>query len=430
MTNFDLSRLPTGAMGWDALLEWVLASDDRQERYFLELKSDVDLNSRHGRHKVAKFILGAANRDPGRAASRFSGHALMILGVSYGQAAGVPNFEAKDLAREVQKFTGAEGPGWDFERIPGGADNDVIAIIVSPPTGRIWPCLSDGEKLFNGDVYLRADGETRKATGGELHAMLARTTVATIPEIDVEVIGCIAIRVDVDYLSNWVNAKANEYLSQLDAAEPYSPLETINSIGFMERRTEHGFQSEVERWHNDATEDPYSGVTKLASRYGAGVQVRVTNHTKTFLRDVQVDIELDENVRALEWLDPNEEDESHLFPDRPLDWGSNKFEVAITNPDWSHTLRSANPNQSGIVFIKQETPARLSMEMDSLRPEMVFETDDDEVVLAIFVEEVPSEPITARWRLTAGDIHDVLHGETVIPTSFVDLAALTCGPLD
>src|SRR5690606_17663034 len=120
VTDIDLSRLPTGARGWSALVAWAAGSDDRQERYFLELKSDVDLTTKHGRHKVAKFILGAANRDPAKAAKRFGGHAVMLLGVSVGATNGIPPFEAQDLEREVRKFTGASGPGWDFERVVVG----------------------------------------------------------------------------------------------------------------------------------------------------------------------------------------------------------------------------------------------------------------------------------------------------------------------
>ena len=80
VTDVDLSRLPTGLLSWGSLVEYAGTFDDRVERYFLEVKSSVDLNTNSGRAKVAKFILGAANRDSARAATRFGGHAVLLLG--------------------------------------------------------------------------------------------------------------------------------------------------------------------------------------------------------------------------------------------------------------------------------------------------------------------------------------------------------------
>lgn len=92
----------------------------------------MDLTTKRGRHKVSKFILGAANRDPVKAAKRFSGHAVVLLGIGGGTVTGIPPFEAQDLEREVRKFTGADRPGWDYEHVPVDADHDVIAIVVDP----------------------------------------------------------------------------------------------------------------------------------------------------------------------------------------------------------------------------------------------------------------------------------------------------------
>lgn len=112
MTTVDLSRLPTGELGWLALISYLLETDDRAERYFLEAKSEVNLSSKKDQAKVAKFILGAANRDKDLALRRFGGHALMVLGVGHGEVIGVPVFEAKDLADTVQRLIGADGPRW------------------------------------------------------------------------------------------------------------------------------------------------------------------------------------------------------------------------------------------------------------------------------------------------------------------------------
>ena len=104
---------------------------------------------------------------------RFGGHALMVLGVGDGRVVGVPAFEAKDLAVTVQRLMGADGPRWDFERIQID-DKDVIVVVVDPPTGEVWTCRGDGEGLTDGAIYVRADGETRRATGDEIRALIDR----------------------------------------------------------------------------------------------------------------------------------------------------------------------------------------------------------------------------------------------------------------
>jgi hypothetical protein len=64
VAEIDLSRLPTGELGWSELVDFVRSSDDRIERYFLEVKSEADLNTKADRAKVAKFILGAPTATP------------------------------------------------------------------------------------------------------------------------------------------------------------------------------------------------------------------------------------------------------------------------------------------------------------------------------------------------------------------------------
>lgn len=100
--------MPTGDAGWQRFAENVRGLDDSYERYFLELKSDVDLNTATGRAKVAKFILCAANRIKREAMRKLEGRALLVLGI--GVPGGVPPFEANELDRVVQKFAGKPGP--------------------------------------------------------------------------------------------------------------------------------------------------------------------------------------------------------------------------------------------------------------------------------------------------------------------------------
>lgn len=431
----DLTRLPTGEMGWAALVAYAAATDDRVERYFLEVKSDVDLNTKSGRAKVAKFILGAANRDATGAARRFDGHAVMLLGVGGGATPGIPAFEAQDLARDVSKWVGVEGPTWDFERIPTGGAQDVIAIVVDPPTGVVWTCRADGEGLADGDIYVRGDGNTRKATGDEVRAMLARA-VSMAPTVDVEVdmLGeVVALGVDVDGLIRGIQRRADGYKRQLGpnrgggSGSSYSGLTALASLGGPpDSRTKAEFLEEIETWRTALLESPTSGLVSMAGHLLAGVQVRVRNRTKTFLRDVRIDIEISGGVIATQWRDPDSEVPIDLLPDGPIAWGKKTLYTQLTFLRRSDRPAPAYPGTTaGIVGIARTEPVRLVLALNALRPEEEFLSDDDDVVLLMVVDSASELAMTGAgtWRMTAAGINDVYDGEFTLPISYRDWRA-------
>lgn len=424
--RFDLTRLPTGEMGWAALVDFVAASDDRVERYFLEVKSDVDLSAKAGRHKVAKFVLGASNRDPAQASKRFGGHALLVLGVGGGAATGIAPFEAKDLAKEVARFTGADGPRWDFERIPIGGDRDVIVVVVDPPTGEVWTCRGDGIDLYDGDIYVRADGETRKATGDEVRGLLDRAVSRTGHiDVDVELLGeVVAIGLDAEPLLGWVETEAAELRSQVAPRPKRNSVYGIAALGpdlgVMERRSRKAFLEEVDEWEATVRANPAAGVVRAMARFRRGIQLRLVNHTKTFLRDVRIDLELEGDVLAVEWRPEDKDKGINLFAGRPKDWGSESFAAIGLIPRLDNVVAPVR-SQHGIVLISQERPARLTMRMDALRPQEEHVSDDDEIVLVLVVSSDPGSPVRGRWRLTAADVNDVFEGHIEIPVAYQDM---------
>ncbi|MCE6995521.1 hypothetical protein LZG04_12010 [Saccharothrix sp. S26] len=67
----------------------------------------------------------------------------------------------------------------------------MIVIVVDPTTDSLWTCLSDGpEKVTDGAIFVRADGETRLAKEAEIRAMVDRSRQHTVTaELDVAVVG-------------------------------------------------------------------------------------------------------------------------------------------------------------------------------------------------------------------------------------------------
>ena len=175
MVDPDFAQLPNTPDGWRTLASQLSQAGDTLERHFLELKGDVPLDRKENWAKVAKFVLGASNRNPSFARIRFSGHAVMLLGVRSGAVEGIPAFEPQDLVDYVSKITGHPGPPWQYETI--GLDNGrfLTAIVVGPPAAGRRPhlCHSDGpESLRRSEIYLRVDGATRVANPDEKMEMI------------------------------------------------------------------------------------------------------------------------------------------------------------------------------------------------------------------------------------------------------------------
>ncbi|RBY85989.1 hypothetical protein [Blastococcus sp. TF02A-26] len=163
--------------------------DDRVERHFLEVKSAIDIKGKDGIAKVAKFILGAANRMPDDVARYFEGHAVMVLGVAAGSVPGIEPVEALDIERGVRPFLSVNGPRWDLQRVPIDSEREVLLILVDPPE---WgqppfPCHKDGLGLYSGQIIVRADGETRPANGEEVVHLLGRSRDVN-PDVDLDVV--------------------------------------------------------------------------------------------------------------------------------------------------------------------------------------------------------------------------------------------------
>lgn len=190
---FDVSRAPHGLRAATALVAELAKLDDRFERHYIEIKSDID-PSKNELAKIAKFILGAANRMPDVAATAFEGYGVMVIGVTPGQITGVPKIEMLDIDKVVSAYIGPNGPTWDLIHVPvEGSTYTVLVILVDPPQDGqdAFVCRKEGDNLFNGRIYVRADGETREARADEIDKLLERGKRAIHAEIgfEVEILG-------------------------------------------------------------------------------------------------------------------------------------------------------------------------------------------------------------------------------------------------
>ncbi|MFJ4609558.1 hypothetical protein [Streptomyces griseus] len=91
----------------------VVAVGDEAEATYLEVKIRLDMNSKATAAKIAKFLLGAANRRPGEAARHFHGYAVLVIGAQKHSAPGVLR------GTEAHELEGSRESG--VERLAGPA---------------------------------------------------------------------------------------------------------------------------------------------------------------------------------------------------------------------------------------------------------------------------------------------------------------------
>jgi hypothetical protein len=160
-----------------------LADPTFQESHWLEWKSSVDLGERGWQARVARFILGAANRPHEVASSIQNGAAFMVLGVEPGRAVGTPRVDPATVQAGLKRFLGGTGPAYLLDYV-ALEDTTVAVVTVQPVRAGSRPYLARGtfsaEKvvLQDGRIYVRRTGATEEATASEVDDMLAERLAA------------------------------------------------------------------------------------------------------------------------------------------------------------------------------------------------------------------------------------------------------------
>ncbi len=190
---------PLGEAQRRSILDAIIEEGDAAESLGLEIKSDVDPSRKGlGLAKVAKCILGMANRMPQDAQRFFGGYGVLVLGAGKGATPGVPaGIEQHDLANRHRPYLGDPGPRWDLSRLGTQDGNDVLFIIIEPAAmgDPIYPCRKEyqpdsGDKksnLADGDVYVRDTTSTRKARAHQIDALVTRAQGSGGPRLNLAV---------------------------------------------------------------------------------------------------------------------------------------------------------------------------------------------------------------------------------------------------
>lgn len=452
-SGIDVSRAPRGEIVAAQLVTAVTAADDRVERHYLELKSNLDLTKKTDIAKIAKYILASANRMPDVAATAFEGYGVMVIGVAPGDARGVPPIEVLEIDKIVSRYLGAAGPRWDLVRVPvPDSENEVLVIVVDPPKNgqQPFPCRKDGDGLVDGRIYIRADGETREAKGDEIDRLLERGAVHELPNLSFGVvIDGVAHPVTVSTsrsVDDYVNRTTQRLLDALPKPEP-EPIDVppalasvlrpqIAAVSKMqaelaktyasssafsmlstdpESRTEAEFRTSIDGWAMLVRERWPGAVDELAGRLLSSVTIRAKNETKTFLQDVELKIHLEGSVRGAEWIDDGDYDSADLgLPDPPRSWGPTQ---RSTFPDMLGTSYSPSVNMpfAGRSTIKWNNSGSvdLSIHVGDLRPLGEYVSDDDELILLV-PRDHDADTVEGTWHITARGHNEIYTGTIAV----------------
>lgn len=439
MAELDTSRAPLGVLVAQELINAVVPIGDLAERHYLELKSTLDLSTKRDKEKIAKFILGAANRMPDVASTAFEGYAVMLIGVGPEGVVGIPPVEMMEISRVIQQYIGAAGPRWDVLWVPvHGSANQVLVVLVDPPKPGQgpFPCRSSGESLTDGRIYVRADGETREAKAEEVDLLVRRGNSPLRPAVDfaVEVIGEVApFSVDDEvtigeYLGT---ARASlESALQRDRERRTAVPPAASGLAAQQRpltgwsafagatsqpedRTEEEYLESISTWESEFRQAWTGALLQLAAAHIRPSVVRVTNRTTTFFHDVQLRLHLAGEIFALEYEDPKHAFRLPQFdlPSPPRRWGPWERPI-LPNLGRLPYVPSIGPFTSPSITFKNGGSVTLELEVGELRPRGVFESEGDEIVLVVADPSLSS--IEGTWELTARDHNEVYSGETIV----------------
>ena len=422
----DTSRAPMGERQRRAILDAIRQDGDIHEKHFLEVKSTFDLDSMDDCAKVAKFILGAANRSVELANRAFGGYAVMVLGAEKGRVAGVPaGIEVLALDQKIAKYLGAESPQWDLERHPADETGaEALFIVVDPPKqgDQIFWCRKgyDGSNasttLRDGEIYVRTQGQTRKTQSADLDRLMARATqrTATLPEFEVSLDGHANLLLpSEDFRDKIAEQRIQQAREKYVKVQSDSfPNPTLNALvgshplfGGTELTSE-SFEERAEKWEDDLAVKWSSIMDELAGATLSGPVLSIQNAQDQFLEAVRVDIFF-ENARGIDHTDIEGLDKNKLIP--PVIRTGDPYGLGVIQPSFLTGLRPASGTYP--LTWKNETGGlRVIIELSELRPGTPWASDNDDFVLV-----ANSAAVTAHWRIPAcqGELRPVAHSNSV-----------------
>lgn len=429
MTEIDVSRPPLGLKAAEKLVQAVVEQGDFSEHHYLELKSELNFSNKIEREKVAKFVLGAANRDPEIAERFFGGYAVMIIGVGENGATGIEQVEHLTISQGIEKFLGSDGPRWDVLWVPiADSDKKVLLILVDPPEPgqEMFVCRADGQNIHDGEVYIRAQGASRKAKSGEIDRLLKRGKSLGRNDVDFHV----GLSGDVTWFEADTATIRDEFIARIkgrlldalpkarrESTDSFAALQSewtkaLNIYSSREERSQQEYKNQIHEWEKDFTEIWECLEEELYLENLRPLMLSVENRAKTFFNDVEVEVTFDERLRPWSVGDNDLTDVIDLLPEPPEIWGDKPLKISglVGSPmDWNFPHQPPLGIASLGVELVRETPFTLQFKIGELRPLATSTIEASPYIFLIRPDD--REIFRCTWQLTARGHHEVFSGE-------------------
>lgn len=424
-TNLDTNIVPLGERSWRRIVEYIEEVGDEAETPYLEVKSSLDLNSKSGIAKVAKFLLGTANRLPHEASRHFNGYAVLVIGAQKDSSLGIPRgVEAHDLENKLRPYLGSQFPIFEFGRVTINSQNEVLFIIAQPPQDgqSIFPCYKDfqGEKkqdtLENGAVYVRGASNTRRAHAGEILALVERARSEGKPPINlnIDIIGPVhKVKPIEDILEQFYEKEKIEFSNHKDStsaknnpSSSFTGMSPAGILGFPKSLSPRERENALKKWLRDKPENIKRGREYILGFRLSGTGIRVISHNRYIAKPHLILIFHD--CEVLDYL--KEESLEYNKIVKPIisdQYSPEVFDVS--------SLSNFTPVGHPVRWQNEERGAKVLFTPDSFRPNEPWETDLDDYVL--ISRDPNAKSIKVTWTLTEEDNDDEITGEFQVSTA-------------
>lgn len=424
----DTDVIPLGERTLQSILDHVIAVGDQAETTYLEVKGALDVGSKAGTAKVAKFLLGSANRRPHEAAMHFHGYAVLVIGVQQDGALGVARgVEAHELEDRLRPYLGPQFPAFEFGRIAVDADSEVLFVIAQPPQDgqTIFPChksFQSGDRrdsLEDGAIYVRGTSNTRPARSGEVLALVERARGGGKPpiELEVEVLGpiCRVDRVE-EVLESLRDFEEERFEKESEPAKSNfastSTLLAASIFGESGPLPAEDREAALEVWRSGKLEHLGKGREHFLGVALPGAGIRVTSRDR-FVAKPHLTVTF-HGCELIDHLDPDDADYDKVV--EPV-----VRRQDFLRPALDYSALATQPRGYPVTWSNRCGVAEVVLSPESFRPNAPWTSDQDDYVLVTRDPQATSVSVT--WVLTEDASDAVTSGELRIPTTDLGDAA-------
>lgn len=393
----------------DAFFQGLLAECEQYgsgiESVSLELKgSEVLSGGKAGFAKIAKFIIGASNRDPELAKSEFQGYAIMVIGVeSNGELSEVLRCEDQEINSQIEGYLGGEAIHWFTHWIHPSGDfkKGVLFLLVPPPQNgdQIRWCRKDGVGLTDGAIYVRSRGETRIAKGLDLEMLTRRagTSSSQTWGLAVKMHGAAISDLSSfhDAVQDIVVQRADEMRKSVSGS---GVAAIMGGAPYLEQRSKEEYLDEIQEWQERFADHASVLSDCLMLETLPSLSVTVTNEVESFVEDLRLEFTLPKDFFVIDRKGLSEKLDEILK--LPIPWGKDHQVARILQASFPNRPRRvvSNSDSEWLESIDDET-GKLVLRISELRPRESRKLSSPRYVL--LAKGVEKSSIEIEWEATA-----------------------------